>query len=142
MPCTWILVADTSQAKIYSSASRIKPLAEVEEFDHPEGRMHEGDLVSDSPGSDGGTPGQGRHVMDDKTSAKDQEAINFSKTIAGRLEAARNSGEFDKLVLIAPSGFLGLLRSNIGKQTMAMVTQQVNKNLVQKPADVIRDYLP
>jgi len=137
----WVLVAESSRAKIYTTTSWTAPLTEVADFAHPEGRLHEGDLVSDTAGSDGGSVGQGRHVIDDKTSAKEQVAIDFSKQLAGYLEAARIKGDFNKLVLMAPAAFLGLLRSNLSKPTMSMVTQQVDKNLVQKPAETISEYL-
>jgi protein required for attachment to host cells len=79
--------------------------------------------------------------MNDKTSAKQQEAYGFAKALADRLDSARNKGEFSKLVLVAPPSFLGLLRDNLSKEVMAMVSNQVDKNLVQKPAETIRDYL-
>ncbi|WP_455234369.1 host attachment protein [Thiogranum longum] len=141
MARTWILVAESSRAKLYAADSRSGPLSELEGFAHPEGRMHEGDLVSDSSGSDGGSFGQGRHVMDDKTSAKQQENIDFAKYIAHHLEKARNDGSFDKLILVAPPTFLGLLRDHLSEQVMGIVSQQVDKNLVQQSADSVLEHL-
>jgi protein required for attachment to host cells len=141
MANTWILVAESSRAKFYAAKNRTGPITEIEALAHPEGRLHEGDLVSDTPGSDGGSVGQGRHIMNDKTSAKQQEACDFAKLLANRLDSARNTGEFSKLVLVAPPAFLGLLRDNMSKEVMAMVSHQVDKNLVQKPAETVREYL-
>ena len=84
MPKTWVLVAESSRAKFYSANNRLAPLTEVEAMVHPESRMHEGDLVSDSSGSDGGSVGQGRHVMNTKVSAKEHESRGFAKTLASR----------------------------------------------------------
>jgi protein required for attachment to host cells len=141
MAITWVLVAESSRAKFYTARNRSAPITEIEALAHPEGRLHEGDLVSDSAGSDGGSVGQGRHIMNDKTSAKEQEACGFAKDLANRLDSARNRGEFSKLVLVAPPFFLGLLRDNLSKEVMAMVSNQVHKNLVQKPAETVRAYL-
>lgn len=141
MANTWILVAESSRAKFYAAKNRRAPIKEIEALAHPEGRLHEGDLVSDSAGSDGGSVGQGRHIMNDKISAKQQEAFGFAKTIAHRLDSARNKGEFSKLVLVAPPSFLGMLRDNLSKEVMAMVCNQVDKNLVLKPAETVREYL-
>ena len=141
MSGTWILVAESSRAKLYSAESRKSPLVEIEDFVHPEARMHEGDLISDQSGSDGGSVGQGRHVLDNKTNAKDTERADFARTLAHRLEAARKEKAFDRLVLIAPPSFLGLLRNNLSDGVMEQVTEQIDKNLVQEPADVVREHL-
>ena len=141
MPKTWVLVAESSRAKFYSADNRLAPLTEVEAMVHPECRMHEGDLVSDTSGSDGGSVGQGRHVMNNKISAKEHESQGFAKELATRLNSARNEGAFTRLVLVAPPSFLGLLRDNLSKEVLAMVSRQVDKNLVQQSPEVLRSYL-
>jgi len=141
MSGTWILVAESSRAKLYRADNRKSPISEIEALENPAGRLHEGDLVSDRPGSDGGSVGQGRRVLDDKTTARQQEHISFAKQLAERLNAARTEGEFSRLVLAAPPAFLGLLRDNLGKEVMDMVYAQVDKNLVQQPAEALRAYM-
>lgn len=139
MTKTWILAAESSRAKLYSSTSRVAPFTEVETLVHPESRMHEGDLVTDRNGSDGGSFGQGPHIYDNKTSAHKHEHMIFAKQIAERLEQGRNRGEFESLVLIAPPTFLGLLREHLSKPLLAMVSRQIHKNLVQQSPDTLRD---
>jgi protein required for attachment to host cells len=141
MSGTWILVAESSRAKLYRADNRKSPISEIEALENPAGRLHEGDLVSDRPGSDGGSVGQGRRVLDDKTTARQQEHISFAKQLAERLNAARTEGEFSRLVLAAPPAFLGLLRDSLGKEVMDMVYAQVDKNLVQQPAEALRAYM-
>ena len=141
MSKTWVLVAESSRAKVYKVNGRLSPITEIGAMVHPECRMHEGDLVSDSAGSDGGSVGQGRHVIDSKVSAKDHESQAFARELAGYLENARTSGNFDSLVLVAPPAFLGNLRSILSKEVMSMVSRQVDKNLVQKSPEVLRNYL-
>jgi len=141
MQNTWVLVAESSRAKLYTVNGRLAPITEIEAMVHPESRMHEGDLVSDSAGSDGGSVGQGRHVIDSKNTARDHESLEFARALASRLDSARTNGDFDNLVLIAPPEFLGHLRGNLSKEVLSMVSRQVDKNLVQKPAEVLRNYL-
>jgi len=141
MQNTWVLVAESSRAKLYTVTGRLAPITEIEALVHPESRMHEGDLVSDSAGSDGGSVGQGRHVIDSKNSARDHESLEFARTLASRLDSGRNNGDFAKLVLIAPPEFLGHLRGNLSKEVLSMVSRQVDKNLVQKSPEVLRNYL-
>ncbi len=141
MSHTWFLVADSSRARLYELENRKGPFVEVEDFEHPEGRLHEGDLVTDRPGFDGGSVGQGPHVLDDKVSAREQENLRFAEHLAERLDALRTSGRLQRLVLVAPPAFLGLLREKLGKETQELVVKQVDKNLVQQPPEVLRDYL-
>jgi len=141
MSCIWVLVAESSRAKLYSAENRKAPLVEIGAFVHPEARLHEGDLVSDQSGSDGGSVGQGRHVLVNKTNARDTEKTEFAKNLAHRLEAARKEKAFNRVVLIAPPSFLGLLRDNLSDEVMELVTEQIDKNLVQQPASEVREHL-
>ena len=141
MSCIWVLVAESSRAKLYSAENRKAPLVEIGAFVHPEARLHEGDLVSDQSGSDGGSVGQGRHVLVNKTNARDTEKTEFAKNLAHRLEAARKENAFNRVVLIASPPFLGLLRDNLSDQVMGLVTEQIDKNLVQQPANEVREHL-
>ena len=139
MSRTWVLVAESSRAKLYSAKGRKTPLNEVEAFVHPATRLHEGDLVSDRAGSDGGSVGQGRHVVDNKMTAKGHESIVFAKELAKRLDSARNNGEFRQLILVAPPTFLGVLREQLDQEVMQQVTGQIDKNLVQQsPENVLK----
>ena len=141
MSRTWILVAESSRAKLYAGNGNLAPLSELEDLVHPAGRMHEGDLVSDRAGNDGGSIGQGRHIMDDKTSAREQEKVEFARQLAERLDVGCNDGCFDRLELVAPPTFLGLLRDKLSKKVMERVYKQIDKNLVQKPAEVVREHV-
>ena len=141
MQPTWILVAESSQAIIYEAHSRKGPVAMLDTLSHPEGRKHEGDFKSDRSGSDGGSPDLGRHVLDDKTSAKDFDRNEFAKELAKHLDKARTDGKFNSLILTAPPEFLGLLRSNLNKDVASMVVNTVNKNLIQESPDSFIAYL-
>lgn len=137
----WIVVAESSRAKVYSAQNWLTPISEIEDMVHPEGRMHEGDLVSDAPGSDGGTMGQGRRILDDKTTARAQENAEFANAIAHRLAQGQNERAFDELVLVAPPAFLGLLRNKLSKTLAESVALEIDKNLVKQPAAVIAEHV-
>lgn len=141
MSKTWILVAESSRARLFSAEHKHAPLHEMEGISHPEGRLHEGDLVSDHVGSDGGSVGQGRHNMDNPTSAKVHESQKFAKQLAEHLNTARKQGDFSNLVLMAPPEFLGHLRGSLDKDTLSMVSRQVDKNLTAQPIEVLISYL-
>ena len=92
----WVVVAESSRAKIYGMRNLRTPLVELDDLVHPEGRLHARDLTSSRPGRAYDSVGQGRHAMEVDVGPKDQEAINFAKRITGQLESARTEGNFQK----------------------------------------------
>jgi protein required for attachment to host cells len=141
MPVTWVVVADSSRARIFSKNGRT-PLREEAGFIHPESRLHVQELTSDLPGSDGATRGGQRHGKAQRTSPKRHEVETFSKQVAEHLEAARSEGRFQRLWVVAPPAFLGLLRDQFSAALGTLVNGEVNKNLVQLGPDELRDQLP
>ncbi|BAZ94630.1 MULTISPECIES: host attachment protein [Thiohalobacter] len=141
MSRTWIVVAESSRAKIYEAANAGADLVEREDLVHPEGRLHERDLVSDRPGHDSGTAGSGPHVLDESTSAHVEEMQKFAREIAARLEQGLNDKAYDRLVLVAPPKFLGVLRDVLAQGVAATVAETLHKNLVQHGAEEVREHV-
>lgn len=136
-----VLVAESSRAKLYLADSRVSELVEKEDFIYPEGRSHEYDLVSDHPGSDAGSMGQGPHVLDPKHSATEATHEAFAKLLMERLEKELHADSFDKLVLMASPAFLGILRKKLSPNLSSRVAEEINKNLVQRPIDEVRSHI-
>jgi len=141
MNATWILVADSSRAKIFIAETSTSPLEEIEALDHPEGRQHEQLLTSDLPGRNAGSASS-RHALDDETPPKQQEAIGFAKKITKRLDEARKDHLYGRLIIVAAPAFLGLLRENINADIKKIVTWELDKNLTNESKDTIREHLP
>jgi protein required for attachment to host cells len=138
----WILVAESSRARIFSSTRLNNPaLKEVEDFVHPESRLHEGDLTTSKPGSDKNSQGQARHTLNDETSVKKQENLYFARELTERLESGRTRGEYKNLILVAPPGFLGLLRDNLSTESSKLVVREINKNLVHETTRQLEQHL-
>lgn len=142
MKTTWILVADSSRARIFTADKPSSPLTELETIAHPEGRMHERDMTSDLPGHHADSVGGGRHGFDDETEPKEQETIDFAKLISRHLEAARTTNNLEQLMIVAPPSFLGNIRNELSEQARKLVTVEVNKNLVRHSPEDIRKHLP
>jgi len=136
---TWVVVADSSRARLFSAASASGVLVEVEDLIHSASRLHETDLNSDRPGRSFDSAGEGRHAME---SPQNQEAILFAREISAHLKEHHDKGEFSKLALIAAPEFLGHLRATIDQNLMKMVALEVDKNLVQHDLAEIRKSLP
>jgi protein required for attachment to host cells len=136
-PATWILVADSSVARIYSRTSRLEPLEEVAVFSHPESRAQPADMYVDAPGRVIDRLGTGRHAVSPRTELHTLEAQRFAKEIAGHLEKSLQQKAYGSLILMAPPAFLGALRNELHQTVSAAVVGEVPKNLVaQTPADV------
>ena len=59
MEHTWIVVADSSRARILSAQNRVQPPTDIEALAHPEGRMKSQDLTTDRPGRTNDSSGVG-----------------------------------------------------------------------------------
>ncbi|MGR9105796.1 MAG: host attachment protein [Gammaproteobacteria bacterium] len=137
----WVVVAESSRARIFSVVNRISPLAEIDDLVNPAARSHDRDLTSDTPGRSFDSAGLGRHAMEPATDPKKNEVIVFARKIGERLGSARKAGEFDELILICSPEFLGLLRQNLDDVLKKHVTKTINKNLIHKDEAQIREYL-
>ena len=141
MKSTWILVADSSRARIFV-ADTPSTIQEIEDFTHAEGRLHEQDMTSDLPGKGAGVAGAGKHAYQDQIGPKEQEAINFAKSIANHLDKAHNANKFERLMIIADPSFLGKLRKQLSDQSQNAICFDLDKNITMHSVDDIRKHLP
>jgi len=139
---TWVIVAESGRARIYEAGASDTGLTEIQDLVHPESRMHEQNITSDLPGRTHDRQGTGaRHAKVESTPIKEHEAKSFAKEIASILDAGRKQSAFDKLVIMAPPAFLGLLRKQLSAATLKTVVREVDKNLLHNSPDEIRSYL-
>lgn len=142
MAYTWVVVADSVRARIFTAETSTSGLAEVETLTHPEGRMHDRDITSDLPGRSFDSKGMGRHAMEPPTDPKQELAIEFARTVAHHLDAARVKKDFERLIIVAAPTFLGLLRDQLNNTCRKLVAFELNKNLTQHSPEDIRNHLP
>jgi len=144
MPKTWILVADSSRARLFMADTASSALVELETFTHPASRQHEQDITSDLPGRQNGKGlnGSFAHAMTQETDPKRHEAINFAREMANHLNKAHSKNKFKQLIIVAAPNFLGLLRDNLNESTRRTMTLQLDKNLTQQNSEEIRKHLP
>ena len=137
MSKTWVVVAESSRAKIFELEKLSSPLKELQGLAHTPSRIHEQNLTSDLPGR---TPG--RHKLTSQSNAKDNESNIFARTIGSHLDSARNKGEFSRLIIMSPPSFLGKLRKHIGSETNKRIISEVTKNLVKHTTSEIQSHIP
>jgi len=137
MKSTWIVVAESARARIFTMSGIGGKLQEITDLSHPESRLHDTELSSDLPGRTFDIQGQGRHGMEPATDPKEREAQAFAAEIARHIERGRHQGDFDGLVLIAPPKFLGRLRAELTKPARDALAGEIDKNLVEADAKTI-----
>ena len=135
---TWVIVADSARARIFSVTTPKGPLTELEDLVHPASRAHERDLRSDRSGR--GTAKSG--TMGSPNSAKAHEVHEFAGDLADRLETARVKGDYEQLVLVGAPDFLGNVRKRLPDGVSKCVYKEIDKNLTQLSVKAIRGHLP
>jgi protein required for attachment to host cells len=142
MKATWIVVADQSRARIFTLHIPDRTAHQLEQFDNPEGRAHNRDLVTDG---DGRYFGKGdRHQGNAATpgeSAVEHEVELFAKRLATHLEKCRMEQKFERLRLVAAPKFLGLLRNNLTKEVTKLVEDSVAKDVAGLDDNALAEYL-
>ncbi len=138
----WVVVAESSRARIFSVESRTSPLKEVDDLINSASRLKGEELMSDDAGRSFDSHGQGgRHAMEPRTEPKETEVQHFAHDVGERLENARRVGDYNDLVIISSPGFLGKPKQSLGSVTQKHISQTINKNLIHKSEAEIRDYL-
>jgi protein required for attachment to host cells len=138
---SWVLVANGSQARLFKLENMSK-LQEVHAFVHPQGRLHEQDLVDGRPGRAFDSTSPHQHAMEPKISQKEIELEQFAKHIASYLEQARTQTHFTRLYIAAGPNFLGMLRKTLLPQTLELVKKEISKDLVHaKPEQIVQEIL-
>jgi protein required for attachment to host cells len=143
MPKTWVLVSDTTRARIFEAEKPLSALTEVEDFVHTESRLREQELTSDQrPGRRQGSDGTGGHSMGHEDDPRKEEHQRFARQLAGYLEDALNARRFERLYVVTSPTFLGDLRAHFPKTVAQAVVGEVHKNITRLTLAEIREHLP
>lgn len=140
---TWVLVADSARARLFIAERPVGPLVEIRDIVNPEARLHERDLVTDSPGrTHQNQAGPTRRQTFDEPSAKDHETRSFAREVIGEIEKLRGRGELEKLHVLAEPGFLGYLREQYSTPLKRCVGDEVTNRATHQRPEEIRELLP
>jgi protein required for attachment to host cells len=126
MTTTWIVSGDSSRARVLQVTGRHR-LAEVHDFVNPKGRMDDRELTTDAHPRLRATSGPGSDRQE--TGAAEHEIELFAKEIDRFLDKARIDHRYERLFVLAPPKFLGLLRKNLDKEVEKLVRDAIDKDL-------------
>jgi len=133
----WILAADSTRARLFERSTADEPVREIQDFLNPAGRAHDRDLRSDAEGRYAGKQGRQAHTAPRHTDAAEHEAEQFSKRVSDFLDHERTQNRFERLYLIGPPHFLGLLRRKLSKQAQQLVAAEIAKDVSRSGAKEI-----
>ena len=133
MEKTWILVAHQAGARIFENRGTGKGLELVEQLEHPQGRQRDGEIDSDRPGRSfrKNSSDPRRAAMSRSEGPHEHAVAGFARDLAQRLQQGRVEDRFQRLVLVAPPQFLGLLRSALDAPTEQLVIGSLDKDLAR-----------
>lgn len=145
-----IVVADQSEARFYDAEHRDSGLRPAGGLTDPLAHLHDRDFKSDRPGrvfdhapAAGSRRGAtAHHGTGGERRPRKHEAELFARRIAEQTQTAYQQHEFDRLILMAAPGFLGLLRQALPDSMRALVVREIGKDLVHEAATAVEAHLP
>jgi protein required for attachment to host cells len=133
MEKTWILVAHQAGARVFENRGPGNGIELVDEIEHPQGRERDGKIDTDRPGRSfrKNSSDPRRAAMSRSESPHERVVAGFARSLAQRLQQGRVHNQFQRLVLVAPPRFLGLLRSSLDGPTEQLVIGSLDKDLAR-----------
>ncbi|MGA9523740.1 MAG: host attachment protein [Myxococcaceae bacterium] len=113
MERTWIVVCDASHCRFFLKRQASHEWVKFEEFENDIGREKGLELTSDRPGRRYDVGPNQRSAVGGKTEPRANEEFRFAHSISKMLNDAYNQNAFDRLILVAPPQFLGMLRNEL-----------------------------
>ncbi len=114
---TCIVVADGAHARMFGVENGGEWKL-VTQLDYPAGRAKGSDLITD--------------VVTRDRNPREHESERFAQVIAEVLENWAAKGEFDRLILVSPPKFLGMLRNSLPKTVTKLIVDTVAKDLTSE----------
>jgi len=137
---TWVVLADAATAKLYQPQASGRDWQLISELTHPQSRAKESELGTDKPGRVKQSTGS-RAAMEPPTPRKRVEVEKFARQIAKTLDDALVRNAYDRLVLVAPAEFVGVLRRVLPERVEARIAATVEKDYLHLDAPTARERL-
>ncbi len=139
----WVLAADNSRARIFETSKRNILEKEIDSMVHPASRQSVQDMVSDRPGRTAHpSSSEQRKAYAPSTDPKKYETQQFARAIGEIINRGATENKYDKLYILAPPSFLGMLRAELNGRVRERVKDEIDKNVTQLKMEEIRAYLP
>lgn len=136
----WILVANSSFARVYEHLGPNKGIKLVKEMDHPESRFKNSELVTDRSGSMSAVYA-GKGSKQPQTQPKTHQAKLFAQKLAQELYQGRTQNAYKRAIVFAPPAFMGMLNTQMDQPTAELVTDRFEKDYTKAAEPQLRKQL-
>jgi len=138
---TWVVVADSSNCRIYEFSKSPRKLHLIKEILHPDILLKDSDYMSDKQGNfrHGGGSGHGTFLAN--ADPKKTKIQQFSKEIASLLEHDRKTNAFEHLILISPPHMNGLIQQQFSKHLKRFLDLSIGKSATHLKSPQLIDFV-
>ncbi len=140
MDAIWVLIANSTDASIYSVSSNRRKVKLISHLSHQESRLKNEALITDSAGRFKNRPAEIGSSYE-RAHPKEHEVEKFAKEIAHFLEKGRGSHAYIGLIVIAEPHFYGKLKQNCSSNTQTFIKFHIPKEYRQYSEAELRDQI-
>lgn len=148
MKTTLIVSADRGRARMFLESAPNAALQEIDTLVSPAARTRTSEEYTDKLGIK--AAGKSSHntggalpnsQYEPQQTPEEHETEVFAKEVCDYLQKARQEGRFEQLALVAPPGFLGVLRNWLDPQLKNLVSYEINKDYSHSSAQQLREQI-
>ncbi len=136
----WYVIADGGRAR-FVARDEEGAFRTVQSFVAAQLHQRSRDLGLDRPARVGESASPARHAIEPRRDLKEAAKEDFIRIVAEEIEAGHGRGQFDKLVLVAPTGVLTELKNALSKPIAKLVASDLQKDLTKVPDHELTDHL-
>lgn len=129
------LVANASEAHLFSRASRRDPLLPVAMLKHEASRARGTELGSDRAGHGSSDRRPGGVAFEPRMDRRRKQHLQFANEIARRIDDELGSGRYDSVVLFASCPFIGELKSRLSPAAQRSLSAAIELDLTSFAVD-------
>ncbi|HET8871776.1 MAG TPA: host attachment protein [Aquabacterium sp.] len=133
----WLLAANEGRARVFEIHPSDGAWREVEDCISAEAHLPTHLLLRDAKGQLVGGSGGVVHSTSARSDPHDVAAHQFATALVDDLKRAKEAGRFQRLDIVAPPKFLGMLRSELPDALGQVVGRELNKDWSNLDADEI-----
>jgi protein required for attachment to host cells len=137
----WVVVADGEHARILVSGEKSGSYRTSQSLDSISAHKRSSDLGSDAPGRSYESASPSRHAVEARTDLHAKAERSFLGEVARLVNDGCSQGEFQRLVLVAPSRAMHTLRDALLPSAAERVVGLLQKDLNKVPDAEIGDHL-
>ncbi len=135
------LVADNGRARVVEYRLPDKAWQEVACFDNPDAHLPVHEIARDRPPRVDESAAPGHHAIEPHTTPREKTAQQFARQLGDFLLKAAQENRYDKLVLVSPPRFLGVLREHLDEACKARLWDELQHDYTTLTFEELRDRL-